>query len=132
MTSAQSGAPDGLGSMLRFCVVGLINTCAGLAIIYLLKWFFGIADVAANAGGYAVGMLVSFTLNRRWTFRHTGAPLYAAMYFVPIFGFAYSVNLGIVLGSIRELGIDGYVAQALGMPFYTAVFYLGSRYVAFR
>jgi hypothetical protein len=34
--------------------------------------------------------------------------------------------------AIRAAGIDGYVSQVIGIPPYTAIFYLGSRLYAFR
>lgn len=119
-------------SLVRFLLVGVANTLVGLSTIYLAKWLGGVGDSLANACGYAVGLVVSFVLNRNWTFRHTGAVLPAALRWLMVFVIAYTANLGTVLTLIHEFGINGYLAQALGVPPYTALFYLGSRYFAFR
>ena len=116
---------------IKFLLVGVVNTAVGLAIIYGLKWLRR-SDVTANILGYLCGLMVSFTLNRNWTFRHAGTILPAALRFLLVFAVAYLANLGTVLGLIRLLGVNGYVAQTLGIIPYTTLFYLGSRYVAFR
>lgn len=115
----------------RFLAVGVVNTVVGLLSIYALKALAGLGDAAANAGGYAVGLACSFVLNRRWTFAHDGPVLPAVLRFAVVFGVAYAANLALVLAAIRFAGIDAYVAQALGIPPYTLLFYLGSRHFAF-
>jgi putative flippase GtrA len=119
-------------SLVRFLLVGIANTLVGLSVIYLIKWFSAVGDALANACGYAIGLMVSFMLNRNWTFRHSGAILPAAVRFFIVFAIAYIANLGTVLTLVHRFGINGYLAQLLGVPPYTALFYLGSRYVAFR
>jgi len=140
-SAADAGAKPGLSLHrrafatihvpLKFIAVGLTNTAVGISIIYLLKWF-GAGDVAANAAGYAVGLMVSFVLNRRWTFEHSGAVVPAALRFLMIFAGAYLVNLLTVLALLKVFHVNGYIAQLMGVPPYTILFYLGSRYFAFR
>ncbi len=117
---------------LKFSVVGVINTLTGLLVIYAGKWFFGLDDVWANAVGYAIGLTVSFFLNKSWTFRHEGELVRSAVRFFISFAIAYPINLGAVLIPINEFGVNSYIAQALGMPPYTIAFFLLSRYFAFR
>jgi putative flippase GtrA len=116
----------------RFIVVGVANTLVALVAIFGAKWFLGLGDVAANTIGYAIGLTVSFFLNRSWTFRHKGGIARDAVYFLGCFAVSYAVNLATVLGLIHYLDTNSYLAQALGMPPYTVVFFLLSRYVAFR
>ena len=117
-------------SAVRFLLVGAVNTLVGLSIIYLLK-FLGIGDVVANASGYGIGVVVSFALNRNWTFQHVGPAIPAAARFLLVFAIAYIANLEAVLAMIHVLNANAYLAQALGVPVYTTLFYLGSRYFAF-
>jgi putative flippase GtrA len=121
-----------LDAMIRFGVVGFVNTLTGLGAIYLLKWQASMGDGAANVAGYALGLTVSFVLNRTWTFRHSGPALPAAARFLGVFAVAYLANIGTVLALVQQFGVNGYLAQALGIPPYTVLFYIGSRYVAFR
>jgi putative flippase GtrA len=117
---------------VRFVLVGIVNTFVGLSVIYLLKWSVALGDVGANAVGYVVGLAVSFVLNRNWTFRHSGKVMPAVARFVMVFAVAYAVNLATVLTLIKLAGVNAYLAQALGVPPYTILFFLGSRYFAFR
>ena len=119
-------------SFIRFLLVGIINTCVGLGVIYALKYFFGVNDVAANAGGYAVGLIVSFILNSKWTFNYQGDVAPAVVRFVLVFIVAYSANLAVVLAAINIFGVNSYFAQAVGIPIYTLTFYFGSNLIAFR
>jgi putative flippase GtrA len=117
---------------IKFAVVGVANTLVGLSSIYLCKWLLGLGDVVANTCGYSIGLALSFFLNRRWTFRHSGPVIPALARFLAIFILAYLGNLVTVLVAINSLEMNSYVAQASGILPYTVIFFFGSRYVAFR
>jgi putative flippase GtrA len=110
----------------------VINTLVGLSVIFGLKAFLQANDVFANAIGYLVGLSVSFVLNRSWTFRHEGNIPAAAVRFLAVFLVAYTINLAVVLTLIHGVGVNSYLAQALGMPPYTLAFFLLSKFFAFR
>jgi putative flippase GtrA len=116
----------------RFLSVGAVNTLVGLLVIFAGKAFFGLGDVAANAVGYAVGVLLSFRLNSRWTFGYQGAQWPAFAKFLVITAVAYAANLLTVLVAIRYLGVNAYLAQAMGVPPFTLTTYLASKYLVFR
>jgi putative flippase GtrA len=117
-------------SQTRYVVVGLANTLTGLSIIYALKYFGGVGDIPANAIGYAVGFLQSFVLNKSWTFNFTGPILPALSRYVLVLATAYLANLTTVV-SLIALGIDDYIAQALGVLPYTLIGFVGSKHFAF-
>jgi putative flippase GtrA len=121
-----------LWSLLKFFVVGLLNTAVGLTVIFLAKWFGAMGDVPANLLGYVVGLVVSFAGNRGWTFRHTGAALPAAAKFAGVIALAYGLNLATVLFAIDVLHLDTYLSQAAGIIPYTLFTFVGLRYYAFR
>jgi len=116
----------------RFLSVGALNALVGLLVIYAMKWFFQLGDVAANAVGYSVGLLVSFTLNSRWTFGYQGEPWWAFGKFVAMALLAYGMNLLTVMAAIHWLGLNDYFSQALGIPAYTLTMYVASKYIVFR
>jgi putative flippase GtrA len=56
----------------RFLVSGAINTAVGFVIFRVLLVLYGAlpgAIAAAQATAYAVGIVISYVMNRRWTFR---------------------------------------------------------------
>jgi putative flippase GtrA len=121
-----------LATVFKFVIVGVANSTVGLLAIYMFKWQAGFGDVAANASGYAVGLGLSFMLNRAWTFRHSGPKLRALILFLLVFVVAYSVNLITLIMLIEVLHVNPYFAHALSLVPYTIVSYLGARYFAFR
>ena len=117
-------------SLTRFGIVGIINTIAGLTIIFAAKWLGELGDVVANLVGYGAGAIISFTLNGRWTFGYDGARGAAFVRFIAVLAVAYVLNLLTVLGALR-LGLNSYVAQALGIVPYFAFSYLASKHLVF-
>lgn len=120
-----------VGTPVKFLLVGVLNTIVGLAVIYASKWT-GVDDAPANALGYAVALCVSFALNKSWTFSYGGPAAPAFAKFLLVIAVAYLLNLATVLGAIRVLHIDGYIAQALGIVPYTVFTFVASRHFAFR
>lgn len=117
--------------LLRFVIVGIFNTVIGLVIIFAAKALFSFGDLPSNVLGYGVGLLVSFFLNRNWTFQHNGKIFPACLRFSIAVALAYSLNLATVFGLRDGAGINSYLSQAAGVIPYTVFFYLASRYYVF-
>lgn len=116
-------------TLWRFAVVGVANTVAGLALIYGAR-ALGLGEVAANATGYAVGLMLSFGLNRQWTFRQRGPLLPHVLRFATVMLLAWLVNVAVLLALMRW-GVTAVLAQAGSVLPYTLVSYFGCRYWVF-
>ena len=116
----------------RFLIVGVLNTIVGLSVIFACKAFAGFGDALANATGYAVGLAVSFVLNRSWTFDFTGRSARALLRFLLVFAVAYALNLLTVLALIRYAGMPSYLAHVLGIVPYTTFSFLANHFFVFR
>lgn len=118
-------------TVVKFGLVGLLNTAIGFAII-LAALSAGLNDYAANALGYGLGLMVSYSLNRYWTFSAKSQPsLRELIVFGGVFSVAYSANL-LVLTSFRAAGfVDQPFAHLLGLAVYSGLFYILSRNVVF-
>lgn len=114
----------------KFLLVGVANTLLALSVIFFAKAVLGFGDAKANGFGYAIALAFSFAVNRRWTFRHSGATSHSLPAFIVVQLVAYLSNLFCVLGMIRY-GVDAYWAQVLGIPPYTVISFLGSRFFVF-
>lgn len=114
----------------RYLAVGAVNTLVGLGVIFAAKAFASAEDALANVLGYGAGLVLSFVLNRQWTFRHQGESWIAFYRFVLVFAVSYLINLGTVLALVR-LGTNSYVAQTIGIVPYTAIGFLASRHFVF-
>lgn len=129
----QSSALIDRNQIVRFGIVGLANTACGYAVIVALL-AGGAGDVVANICGYTVGLILSFFLNRRWTFRDAGTVgrLSTALRFFMVFAVAYATNLSIVL-AFASLGYSEQpLVHLAGVAVYTTVFYFGSALLVFR
>lgn len=118
--------------LVRFGLVGLANTATSACIIFAAI-HLGAGDYLANAMGYAVGLCLSFVLNRGWTFRVTGAVRASELVrFGAVVGLSYLVNLT-VLTVMREHGFrESVVGQGAAMVAYTICFFVLSRRYVFR
>ena len=57
--------------MLRFLLVGCLNTLVGVTVMYGL-YQAGVGYWVASAGNVLIGGICSFVMNRNWTFRSKG------------------------------------------------------------
>jgi len=119
-------------TLLRYLLVGVVNTLVGLGVIYFAMYYLHFQVVPANAIGYAVGILVSFALNKTWTFSSLDHVGYSFLRYLLVLAIAYVVNLATVLSASSHFDLNPYIAQALGIFPYTVIGFLGSRYFAFR
>jgi putative flippase GtrA len=118
------------GSALRYALVGGLNTLLGLIMIYTAMWVFGFSDLIANLAGYSFALLISYALNKRWTFRHKGAHFPALLRFASVMAVAYLGNLTALLALV-SVGLNSYLAQAAAVVPYAVIGYFGSRFIAF-
>jgi putative flippase GtrA len=117
-----------------YCGVGVVNTAVGLAVILGLSAGLGWHYVPANMGGYACGLAVSFVLNRQITFRASlpaGRAPAQARAFLAVFAAAYTVQLAALYGFVQGLHIAEMPAQVMAIAVYTAIGFLGNRFLAF-
>jgi putative flippase GtrA len=118
-------------SSVRYVLVGLSNTAVGFAVIWLALRCFGLSNVAANMAGYTVAFLWSFSLNRKWTFHHTGAIGSGLFRYLLVCLVAYAANLLVVILLEHGPSKGSLLVQIGGMLTYTALAYFGARYFAF-
>ena len=57
--------------MLRFLLVGVVNTLVGAGIMFLLYNLAGCSYWLSSAANYIVGGVVSYFLNKYYTFKNT-------------------------------------------------------------
>lgn len=120
-----------LATLMRFSSVGVVTTLVGIAVM-MLALAAGFGDYQANITGYAVGLLLSFTLNRRWTFAQSEAATMAEVgRFLIAFGIAFLANFAVLVWG-RSIGFAGQpILQLAGMSVYSLFFFFLSRHFVF-
>lgn len=111
---------------LRFCTVGLGNTAVDFTAFFLLT-LGGAAYLPAQVISYSAGVVNSFLLNRRWTFKvKRRADIFEAARFIIVNGISLLVSAGLlfILYDLYHLGLwpSKFMATAGGI----AVNYAGS------
>lgn len=117
--------------LFKFIIVGTLNTAACLFIIFSLMNFWHLDYRFANATGYVIGYVISFTINRRWTFQHTGCWKKSIVRWSIIALIAYLCNLAAVYLFFTKICLNIYISQMVGVFFYTMVSFIGGRFFAF-
>jgi putative flippase GtrA len=125
--------PPGLiPQLVRFGIVGMINTAIGIVISFGLT-YMGTAPALANVAGFGGGLCTSFVLNRRWTFEDkSDGRLRVMKRFLIVFAVCYLLNLAAVEAGIRIFAFNPYVMQLVGMAIYTTTSFLGFKLFTFR
>ena len=115
---------------LRFAGVGLVATGAHYAVLIALVEAGGLAPLIATTCGYALGIAVSYSLNRRFTFATQGGAgrfaKYVALYVVGAF-----LN-GALMGALMALGAPYLWAQIGATGMVLVWNFAGARYLVFR
>ena len=117
--------------LIKYCIVGLGNTLIGLSLIYIAMSTFGLSPALSNLMGFGITFIVSYWLNRRWTFQSNANVKSSMLIFAAVCGVGYFLNLGAVLAAINLAQINPYMAQLFGVAIYAGFVFLGSRFLAF-
>lgn len=133
-------------TFFRFLVVGCINTFVGYGVMFGLYNLAGLhrwGDAGywiSSAGNYLVGSVVSFFLNKHFTFRNQerGAGVVArfvvniSVCWLLAYGLAQPV-MGWLLGSIQMAPqLQGNLTMLAGSGLFVILNYFGQRFFAFR
>lgn len=116
----------------RFCVVGLVNTVAGLVVIVFAAEAFGAEAYFSNAAGLLAGIVIGYQLNRHWTFASQERASVTAPRYLLAFAGAYMTNIAVLTAGLSWFTIQPLIAHATALLAYSIVFYLLCRRVVFR
>lgn len=126
------------GTVVRFLLVGVINTLVGCGAMFLLYNLAHWSYWLSSAANYVLGGVVSFFLNkyftfrrREWSWKQAGRfAVNVAVCWLLAYGLAKPLVLAVLEG--RPVWLQENGAMAVGMCLYTALNYLGQRFFAFR
>jgi putative flippase GtrA len=116
----------------RYLGGGVLNTVVGFATILGLT-AMGVSPLLANSGGYAVGLLFGFAINRHYVFGPSPSysPARDLRRYAIAFGACFLGNLG-VLKLALAAGLTPFPAQLLAAASYTVAMYVACRVFVFR
>ena len=124
-------------TFLRFILVGVVNTLVGTAIMFfcfnVLAWSYWIS----SALNYIVGSIVSYLLNKRYTFQQKGHDWNTILKFIVniticyVLAYSFAKPFVIWLLSGLSTNVQGDIALLVGMVLFVAFHYIGQRSWAF-
>jgi len=122
----------------KFIFVGIINTLMGSAIMFVLYNIAGIGYWFSSAANYVVGSVLSFFLNKYFTFNVRQWSVFIVIAFIANIVICYVIAYGIAkpvmnyLLRTNSIKIRENAALFTGMCLFTGINYLGQRFVVFR
>jgi putative flippase GtrA len=126
--------------LVRFLLVGVLNTLVGLSAAYLLLNAAGLSYWASTFWGNCIGAVVSYFLNKTFTFRDNQAIGKSWWKFIVVILVSYVLAYWIGLYAASWV-LDRFTdnprwmenaAVLVGAGLYTIANYLGHKYFTFR
>lgn len=122
----------------KFLLVGVINTLFGTIIMFGLYNLVGCSYWISSAANYFFGSILSFFLNKTFTFNNKDSLKNTVPKFVLniltcyllAYGIAKPMTLSILQGF--SVTVQENVAMFVGMCLFTGFNYIGQRYFAFK
>ena len=109
--------------------MGFINTVVGFGLIMLLM-YMGVDAVLSNAIGYGLGAILSYFLNKHYTFTYKNHSMWVAIKFFGVLGVAYLLNYMVLMTLLAT--INPYIAQAFSAVVYTMSAFIMMKLLVFR
>jgi putative flippase GtrA len=115
----------------RFLTVGFFNTLLGYCVIFFAMYILNWSPVMSNFVGYGLGLIISYFLNRNYTFESTKKRLPEIIVFLVCFLIAYGINISVLQIAIF-IGVNSGVGQIISGVFYVFVFFFLNKYFVFK
>ena len=123
---------------IKFIIVGIINTLFGTTIMFACYNLLHISYWWSSAANYFFGSILSFFLNKYFTFSSTQKSIDEMLRFIVnicgcyfiAYGVAKPLSLKILTSASKT--IQENIAMMIGMVLFVLLNYIGQRYFVFR
>lgn len=129
--AANFTPPPIVGQAVRFAIAGGLATLVHYAILYTLVEGAHATPLLGSSIGFIVGVVVSFFLNRRFTFAQQTPLIASFAKYALVYAVGFVLN-GFILQMLIGLGWYYFAAQAAATLIVLCWNFLGARFVAFR
>lgn len=124
--------------LLKFLLVGVINTIVGAGIMFLLYNVFNVNYWISSACNYIAGGLCSFLLNKYFTFQNHKKDLKQVIQFILLLVICYLIayigakKIVYSILSNQSEQIKDNIAMFIGEGLYFVINYFGQRFIVFK
>lgn len=125
-------------TFIKFAAVGIINTLVGTAIMFGLYNLAGASYWVSSAANYILASMMSYVLNKKFTFRHEGEVVQSGMRFAVNIAVCYLLAYGLAkpaalcVLSGYSLSIQENAAMLIGMCIFVILNYSGQKLFVFK
>lgn len=116
----------------RFVTVGVFNTLLGYCVIFASMYLAKMSPESSNVAGYAVGLIASYILNRKYTFNSSHDRRREIVRFLVVFVFSYALNFTVLVVLIHGFGTNEGVSQVLSGLVYVVSSFTMNKYYVFK
>ncbi len=123
---------------IKFLIVGVINTLVGTSIMFFLYNLLHVSYWISSASNYIIGSIVSYFLNKYFTFQSKEKSLAMVARFVINISVCYLLAYGCAKPLMRlalkdaSIAVQENLAMLTGMILFVILNYLGQRFVVFK
>ena len=125
-------------TFLKFIIVGIINTAVGAGVMFALYNIFNCSYWISSIMNYVVGSVVSFFLNKYFTFKSKVFSFKEVIYFTVNIAVCFFIAYGlakpfaIYILSGYSKSVQENTAMFIGMVIFTGLNYLSQRFIVFK
>ena len=122
----------------KFILVGIINTIFGTAIMFISYNTLNLSYWISSALNYILGSILSYFLNKYFTFQSQGKSFNEIIRFVVnivcCYFIAYGIAKPVVMATLTDVSkmVQENVAMLVGMVMFVGLNYLGQRFLVFK
>lgn len=123
---------------IKFLIVGVINTLVGTSVMFLSYNLLDLSYWISSAANYVIGSIVSYFLNKYFTFQHKERSLKNVLKFAGNITLCYLLAYGIAKPLVHVI-LSGFSvklqengAMLCGMGLFVVLNYIGQRFFVFR
>lgn len=137
-TGPLQGTGNNRGSLVRFIIVGIINTLVGAGVMFFMYNIAGAGYWVSSALNYIVGSIVSYFLNKYFTFRQKQKSLRIVLSFIANICACYLIAYGAARPLVEMMlsgsptAVTDNISMLLGMAVFVGLNYLGQRFIVFK
>lgn len=123
---------------IKFLIVGVLNTLVGAAVMFFAYNLLCLNYWVSSAANYIVGSIVSYILNKHFTFQNKDNSIKVLIKFVVNVSICYLLAYGIAKPLTMKIltgmstNVQENIAMIVGMCFFVVFNYIGQRYFTFK
>ncbi len=125
-------------TFFKFIIVGVINTIVGAGVMFTLYNAAGCSYYFSSIMNYVIGSIVSFFLNKYFTFKSKSFSFKEVMLFIVniavcyIIAYTFAKQLALYILSEFSIKVQENAAMFIGMIVFTGLNYIFQRFIVFK